>query len=83
MKIDIFSHIIPKKYKDALIKKTKISTSNLEGWVEQNPALSDIDVRLRRIDRYPEMLEVLVPALAPLEDLCITSRRSRFGQAKQ
>ncbi len=67
MKIDIFSHMIPKKYQEALLKKAKINTSNLERWVEQNPALSDIDIRLRRIDRYPEMLEVLVPALAPLE----------------
>ena len=68
MKIDVFSHFIPGKFKNALLKKAKISTSNLEGWLEQNPALTDVDVRLRRIARYPEMLEVLVPALAPLED---------------
>ena len=68
MKVDIFSHMIPQKYKDALLKKAKISTSSLEAWLELNPALSDVTVRLRRIDRYPEMLEVLVPAIAPLED---------------
>jgi len=67
MKVDIFSHMIPKKYKEALIKKAKVSTSNLESWVELNPALSEIDVRRRRIDRYGDMLEVLVPAIAPLE----------------
>ncbi len=68
MKIDIFSHMIPPKYKDALVKKAKISTSKLEGWLELNPALTDVDIRLRRIARYGEMMEVLVPALAPLED---------------
>ena len=67
MKIDIFSHMIPKKYLDMLVKKAKIKTSDLEGLVNLNPALTDIDVRLRRIERYPEMLEVLVPAIAPLE----------------
>jgi predicted TIM-barrel fold metal-dependent hydrolase len=67
MKIDIFSHMIPKKYLDMLVKKAKINTSNLEGLVNLNPALTDVDVRLRRIERYPEMLEVLVPAIAPLE----------------
>ena len=67
MKIDIFSHMIPGKYQKALIKKAKTNTSHLEGWIKQNPALSDIDIRLRRIDRYPGLLEVLVPALAPLE----------------
>ena len=67
MKVDIFSHMIPRKYQDALLKKAKISTSHLEKLIDQNPALTDIDVRLRRIERYPDMLEVLVPALAPLE----------------
>jgi predicted TIM-barrel fold metal-dependent hydrolase len=67
MKVDIFSHIIPAKYQEALVKKAKNSTAHLEGWVKQNPALSDVEIRLRRVDRYPDMLEVLVPALAPLE----------------
>ena len=67
MKIDIFSHIISKKYEEALLKKAKISTSHLERWLEQNPALYDVDIRLRRIERYQEMLEVLVPALALLK----------------
>ena len=67
MKIDIFSHMISKKYEEALLKKAKISTSHLERWLEQNPALYDVDIRLRRIDRYQVMLEVLVPTLAPLE----------------
>jgi len=67
MKIDIFSHMIPKQYMEGLVKKAKINTSHLEQWIEQNPALSDVEIRLRRIDRYPEMLEVLVPSLAPLE----------------
>jgi len=67
LKIDIFSHIVPKKYKDAILKKAKIDMSESVDWVENNHALSDIDVRLRVVDRYPDVLQVLVPALAPLE----------------
>jgi predicted TIM-barrel fold metal-dependent hydrolase len=66
LKIDIFSHITPKNYKAAFLKKAKLNTDSVR-WVENNLALSDIDVRLRLVDRYPEVLEVLVPALAPLE----------------
>ena len=69
MKIDIFSHIVTKKFKEALLKKTKSNASNLTGLFEKNRVLSDIDLRLRVMDRYPEVLEVLVPALAPLETL--------------
>lgn len=80
MKIDIFSHIISKKYEEALLKKAKISTSHLERWLEQNPALYDVDIRLRRIERYQEMLEVLVPALAHLE--AFASPRDSIDLAK-
>ncbi len=69
MKIDIFSHIIPKKYKDAVLKKTNLGISTLEGWTEQKRALSDINVRLRLMERHPDVMQVIVPALAPLEVL--------------
>jgi aminocarboxymuconate-semialdehyde decarboxylase len=67
LKIDIFSHIVPKKYKDALVKKTRIDLSDSVSWVVNNRAIYDVDIRLRLVDRNPEVLQVLVPALAPLE----------------
>lgn len=69
MIIDIFSHIVTKKFKEALLKKTKSNASALTGLFEKSRILSDIDLRFRVMDRYPEVLEVLVPATAPLETL--------------
>ena len=46
MKIDIFSHIVPQKCKDALLKKIKRNVSNSAGLLEQNRALSDIDYQI-------------------------------------
>ncbi|MGD0794888.1 MAG: hypothetical protein ABR958_04750 [Dehalococcoidales bacterium] len=67
MKIDIFAHILPKKYFEALRKKAKgdVDFSQLSGWVF-NRALSEIDIRLRLMDRYPDVLQVLTLALPPL-----------------
>ena len=69
MIIDIFSHIVTKKFKEALLKKAKSNAPNLTEFLEKNRVLSDIDLRLRLMDRYPDVLQVLVPATPPLETL--------------
>src|SRR5271157_5844675 len=69
MKIDVCSHIVPKKFKEVLLKKTNTNALNAMELIEQNPVLSDINSRLRLLDRYPDLLEVLLPALGPLETL--------------
>ena len=69
MIIDIFSHIVTKKFKEALLKKAKSKAPNLTEFLEKNRVLSDIDLRLRLMDRYPDVLQVLVPATPPLETL--------------
>jgi predicted TIM-barrel fold metal-dependent hydrolase len=69
MKIDIFAHILPKKYFEVLRKKVKgsVDFSQLSEWVLLNRALSEMDIRLRLMDRYPGVLQVLALALPPLE----------------
>lgn len=63
--IDIFCHILPPKYKKALYKKAKpcfalVATDN-------NPALSDIDMRLRVMDKYEGLSQILTMGIPPLE----------------
>ncbi len=65
MKIDIFSHILPQRYMAVLQKKAR-STLNLDRCAA-NLANSQIDVRLRVMDRYPDVLQVLTVSLPPLE----------------
>lgn len=69
MKIDIFAHILPKKYYEALRKKAKADLP----WFTVNPALSQIDIRLRLMDRYPDALQVLTVATPPPETVVTPS----------
>ena len=69
MKIDIFAHFLPKKYADALRKKAPGQVGILNGWSGGNLGLSDIDVRLRIMEMYPEVTQVLTVVVPPLEML--------------
>ncbi|MFC1893454.1 amidohydrolase family protein [Chloroflexota bacterium] len=59
MKIDIFAHIIPQKYVDAVDKRTK-QGHFLKEWSEgRTPTLSDLDERFRIMDKYDGYVQVL------------------------
>jgi len=69
MKIDIFSHFMPEKYLKLLRDRAKpdADVSELGQWVDSNPALTQVDMRLRVMERYPDVLQVLTMATPPLE----------------
>ncbi len=70
MKIDVFAHFLPERYFEALRKKNKKADFSRSGdWVLKNPALNKIDIRLRVMDRYPDVLQVLTVATPPMETL--------------
>jgi predicted TIM-barrel fold metal-dependent hydrolase len=64
-KIDVFSHILPPKYKDALYRKAKpcyyLDADN------GCPALFDLETRFRVMDKYEGRREVLTLGAPPLE----------------
>lgn len=64
MKIDIYSHILPKKYLDTCIKKASAIGEVRE--LRLKP-VTDLNVRLRLMDRYPDVLQVLTLASPPIE----------------
>jgi predicted TIM-barrel fold metal-dependent hydrolase len=64
MKIDIFSHIMPKKYFATYAKKNPEINKRIEA---RSTAVIDLDVRLRLMNRYPDVLQVLTVANIPLE----------------
>ena len=66
MKIDVFAHILPRKYLTAL--KNKMG-SGFEFREARNIATVDIDMRLRLMDRYPDVIQILTVSLPPLETL--------------
>lgn len=71
MKIDVFAHIIPAKYGEALRKKAK---KEIPIWraVGDKSALLDLEIRFRLMERYPDVLQVLTVNLPPLEKGLVT-----------
>ena len=74
MKIDMFSHFLPKKYVEALGKKGKKAEEWVRIWSGQ-PALAQIDIRFRVMDMSPDVRQVLTMATPPLETL-VTSKEA-------
>jgi aminocarboxymuconate-semialdehyde decarboxylase len=52
MKIDIFNHIAPQRFLDALLKKTKVVET-------PPPTLSNIELRTKFMDKFEDLVQVL------------------------
>lgn len=72
MKIDVFAHILPKRYAEGLRQKSKAGANVAPDFITKCPPIGDLDVRLRLMDRYPDVLQVLTVATPPLED-CVSA----------
>ena len=66
MKVDIFCHIVPKKYLEAVLK---VSPSGIpqQLLIEKTPTLTDLNVRFQIMDKYPGLVQVLTLASPPVE----------------
>jgi predicted TIM-barrel fold metal-dependent hydrolase len=65
-KIDAYSHILPKKYKEALFDKMSKRSYYFEA-DSTRPALFDLDTRFAGMDKVPGLKQVLTPGAPPLE----------------
>ncbi len=65
-KIDIFSHIVPTKYREALLKRASRPSYYLDN-TEALPALSDLDIRFKAMDQYEGCRQVLSIGAPPIE----------------
>ncbi len=66
MKIDIFAHITPKKYLDALEKQSPAGFA-LRDVITAASSLTDMEARFRIMDKYPDLVHVLTLSTPPLE----------------
>lgn len=66
MKIDIFTHVLPTMYKNTLYK---YSEKFLFETQEKRITLTDPDQRIKIIDEYEDMVQVLSVTLPPLEEV--------------
>jgi predicted TIM-barrel fold metal-dependent hydrolase len=68
MKIDIFNHVLPKKYFEKVMRVTS-SLGDLDKRMRSIPILGDMDARLRMMDEIEGYAQVLSLAAPPLEAL--------------
>jgi uncharacterized protein len=68
MKIDIFNHVLPKKYFDRVTQVTS-NLGDLDKRMRSIPILVDMDARLRMMDEIEGYTQVLSLAAPPLEAL--------------
>jgi len=66
VKIDVFPHIIPHKFKEALYQKLPGGFFG-SNWIEAMPTLTNLDARFRIMDQYDELVQVLTLGNPPLE----------------
>lgn len=66
MKIDVFTHIMPPKYKEALFKKAPPGFYASQ-YVEVVPTLFDLDLRFQVMDAFEEYVQILTISSPPIE----------------
>jgi predicted TIM-barrel fold metal-dependent hydrolase len=79
MKIDIYSHILPKKYKEALYKYS--DKFSMERKVQKlRPSLTNNEDRFGLLDQHENMVQVLVVTYPPLEQAVSPRRAAELAQ---
>lgn len=71
MKIDIFSHILPSRYLNSLIKGNFLGYNSPVGAFTANTPLTDLDMRFGIMDMFEEITQVLtlnIPAIEQIAD---------------
>jgi len=68
MKIDIYTHVMPSRYKNALYKYSN-NFETEKKFMERRITLTDHDERIRIINNYEDMVQVLSINLPPLEEI--------------
>jgi aminocarboxymuconate-semialdehyde decarboxylase len=68
MKIDIYTHVMPSKYKNALYKYSDKFVTE-KNFIERRITLTNHDERIRILKEYEDMVQVLSVTLPPLEEI--------------
>lgn len=68
MKIDVFNHVIPQKYKEALYKAIPEGSPS-QMLIESVPTLFDMDHRFRIMDKFEDLRQVITLGLPPIEGI--------------
>ena len=75
-KIDVFTHILPPKYLEALYKKTPEKRAAGAYYEVRRPGVRDLDMRLRIMDRFEGYGQIINIAEPTIEDGVIPASSS-------
>ena len=68
MKIDVFNHVLLPRFKEAFYRHSdKFPTERAVQ--DRRPVLTDSESRLRKLEPYPDMVQVLSCTMPPLEEV--------------
>jgi predicted TIM-barrel fold metal-dependent hydrolase len=72
MKIDIYSHVLPKKYEEEMNRRVNrdkiVDASGAKRAISDfQQSLWDMDFRFKILDKYEGMVQILTPTNLPLE----------------
>ena len=78
MKIDIYAHVVPPKYKDILLNRSFA----LRDHVSHFPTLFDLDHRFRIMDKHPDVIQVLTltPSGASVDDIAAPKEAAELAK---
>ncbi|MDP3879593.1 MAG: amidohydrolase family protein [Dehalococcoidales bacterium] len=79
MKIDVFSHILPPRYKDALYRANPRGF-HLQNVIESLPTLFDMEHRFRVMDKFDGLQQVLTLSSPPIEHFTDTRQAADFAR---
>jgi predicted TIM-barrel fold metal-dependent hydrolase len=70
MKIDVFCHLLPPRYLEARNRRagSRFSTQYAK-YYRANPGLTDLDIRFRILDKYPDVRQLLTIAGPNIESI--------------
>ena len=74
LKIDVYPHIMPVRYKDLLFKKAR-RAFYLRDVTDATPTLWDLEERFRIMDRYEGLKQVLTIASPASKMSCLQEMR--------
>jgi len=81
VKIDIFSHIFPAKYRDAVMKVVSSNPELQQRALTFPPDVTDLDARFKYMDKFEGYVHVLTLSEPPVEAIADPERASDLAKA--
>jgi predicted TIM-barrel fold metal-dependent hydrolase len=79
MKIDVFTHVVPEKYKDTLYEILPPGFP-IRKIIDSIPTLSDLEHRFRIMDKFEDLRQVITLGLPPVEEIADPEKAAELAR---